>query len=237
MSEDVMETQAQTAPQEKAPALPQPVLYRVRLTFARGDALRYVSHLDLHLVWERTLRRAGAPLAYSQGFNPRPKLHLASALPLGFLSRCEIIDFWLQGKPDEPAPDMGQLIALLKATTPPGLEILSGDAVPLNLPALQTQVRSAEYLAHPLDLVSFEDLGQAVAALLEQESLPRERRGKPYDLRPLIERLETQPGDRPGLFMRLTARESATGRPEEVLLAMGFDPAAFRVERTALILE
>ncbi len=68
---------------------PEPTpLLRVRMTYARREALRYVSHLDMQMVWERTLRRARMPLAYTKGFNPNPRLHLASALPLGFLSRC-----------------------------------------------------------------------------------------------------------------------------------------------------
>jgi hypothetical protein len=74
--------------------------------------------------------------------------------------------------------------------------------------------------------------------LLNTETLPRERRGKAYDLRPLVEDLQVRQGEnnRPVLYMRLAAREGATGRPEEVLSALDLDPSAFRVVRTALIL-
>ena len=58
--------------------------------------MRFTGHLDLHRAWERTFRRAGLPLAYSQGFNPHPRLNLASALPLGFTSEGEVIDVWLE---------------------------------------------------------------------------------------------------------------------------------------------
>ncbi len=61
-------------------------MQRLRLTFAKTAAMRYTGHLDLHTTWERTLRRARLPLAYSQGFHPQPKIQLASALPLGFTS-------------------------------------------------------------------------------------------------------------------------------------------------------
>ena len=84
------------------------------------------------------------------------------------------------------------------------------------------------------------------------ESLPRERRGKSYDLKPLIEELHlvdsgglepvqehTPAGTRaPGLdkiFMRLTAQEGATGRPEEVLDTLGIPFEETRIERTKLI--
>jgi radical SAM-linked protein len=210
-------------------------LHRVRLTFSRQDALRYVSHLDMLMVWERTLRRAKLPLAYSKGFNPKPKLHQASALPLGFLSRCEITDFWLD-MPDEP--DVEAVAAQVQAAAPPGLTVLECQIVPLTLPALQTQVIAATYRAIPLDEVDFQTLEQGVEQLLAVPEIPRERRGKSYDLRPLVEDLQVGPGEngRPVLVMRLTAREGATGRPEEVLSVLGQDPTAFRVERTKLIL-
>lgn len=207
-------------------------LQRIRLTYSRGEELRYVSHLDMHLMWERTFRRARLPLAYSQGFNPHPRMHLASALPLGFLSRVEIIDVWLEGE-QEPS----RVQELAQASTPPGLKIYQAELVPLGEPALQTQVSYAEYLATPLDPLSANELEQAVQAVLAAKSLPRERRGKAYDLRPLIETLEVHPsGDKAQVHMRLSARESATGRPEEVIRAMELDPTVFRVERTGLIL-
>jgi radical SAM-linked protein len=206
-------------------------LQRVRLTYQRGAALRYVSHLEMQQVWERTFRRACLPLAYSQGFNPHPRLHMASALPLGFLSRCEIIDAWLESQ-----HEVEEVIARAQASAPPGLQIEAAENIALQAPALQTQVRAAEYLAHLLDPLDTIELQTALDSLLEAASLPRERRGKPYDLRPLVETLELRPGEQPALYMRLAAREGATGRPEEVLESLGLDPTAARIERTALIL-
>lgn len=207
-------------------------LQRIRLTYRRGEALRYTSHLEMQTVWERTFRRARLPLAYSQGFNPHPRLHMASALPLGFLSRCEIIDLWL-----ESPHEVDDVQARAQASAPPGLLIEHAENVSLQAPALQTQVQSAEYLARLLDPVDTTQVQAVVDGLLAAENLPRERRGKPYDLRPLIETLVLQAGqDPPALFMRLSAREGATGRPEEVLESMGLDPTAARIERTALIL-
>lgn len=211
-------------------------LYRFRITYSRGDALRYTGHLDTHLVWERTLRRAGVPLAYTQGFNPRPRLQMACALPLGFLSRCEMIDFWVELAAEAPAPEAATISALIAGAIPPGLEIQQVEAVDLSQPALQTLVQSAEYTAAPLDPPDLPRLHASVNAILDAETLPRERRGKPYDLRPLVEGLEVnETGSQVTITMRLAARDGATGRPEEVLDALGLDPAAFRVERTTLI--
>src|SRR5512136_2023173 len=69
---------------------------RLRIVFSKTGSLRYTGHLDLQTVWERTVRRAGLPLAYTHGFHPGPKIQIASALPLGFIGRCEIVDIWLQ---------------------------------------------------------------------------------------------------------------------------------------------
>lgn len=210
-------------------------LARLRLSYARGEALRYVSHLDMQLVWERTLRRAGVPLAFSKGFSPRPRMHMACALPLGFLSRCELVDLWLDLPAGAELPVPSVLAGQIQQAAPPGLHVEQADLVPLDLPPLQTQVQSSDYAAVPLDALDEHSLEQTVCDLLAAESLPRERRGKPYDLRALIEALEVRPG--PGLWMRLSAREGATGRPEEVLAALGLDPVDWRVERTALSLQ
>lgn len=214
-------------------------LHRIRLTYARREPLRYISHLDMQLVWERTLRRAGLPLAYSQGFNPNPRMHMAAALPLGFLSRGEIIDFWLETPPGAAQPNPNDLAARIRAAAPPGLEISQAEIIPLQAPALQTQVLAAEYTAAPLDALEPQALAQAIEELLGKDTLPRERRGKIYDLRPLIYKLElSQPESaRPVIAMSLAAREGATGRPDEVLAAMGLEPADFRIERISLILQ
>lgn len=231
--------EGETAPAEQPAheplAQPTATLQRIRIRYARREALRYTSHLDMHMVWERTLRRARLPLAYTKGFHPNPRLHLASALPLGFLSRCELTDFWLElPKP----PDLKELADQAQRAAPPGLEILATELVSLQEPALQTRVTAAAFSAAALDPLDRQALEEAVAALLAAPTLPREKRGKTYDLRPLIEHLAVEPGSEAPvvLSMRLAAREGATGRPEEVLLALGHDPACFRVERLSLFL-
>ncbi|MFN2111870.1 MAG: TIGR03936 family radical SAM-associated protein, partial [Anaerolineales bacterium] len=68
---------------------------RWRITYSKKDEMRYTGHLDLILTWERTFRRSGLPLAYSEGYSPRPLVVLADPLPLGYISKGEIGDFWL----------------------------------------------------------------------------------------------------------------------------------------------
>src|SRR5512142_2418890 len=97
---------------------------RIRITFAKQDALRYTGHLDLHKLWERAARRAELPLAYSQGFHPQPKLNMAAALPLGFSSRCEVLDMKLER--DIPLRDLAKR---LNETLPSGIRVLNVEQV------------------------------------------------------------------------------------------------------------
>ena len=205
---------------------------RVRITFTKQNALRYIGHLDLHRLWERAMRRAGLPISYSQGFHPQPKISLAAALPLGFSSRNEVLDVRLNE--DIATEDIS---ARLTDNLPPDIKVLDVQEVDERLPAMQTLVLSAAYDVHLTEPVDGSELKRRVEALMQTESLIRERRGKTYDLRPLIEMLSiiTQADGKAWLKMTLAAREGATGRPEEVLAALEIEAETARVERTRLI--
>ena len=203
---------------------------RIRITFAKQGALRYTGHLDLHKLWERTARRAELPLAYSQGFHPQPKMNIAAALPLGFSSRCEVMDMRLQN--DIPLEGLSEK---LQNTLPTGIRVLNVECVDDREPALQTQVESAEYEVTLKEPIERSDLERRIVSVMEADSLHRERRGKNYDLRPLIEELSLSPSPLSPIFMRLKAQEGATGRPEEVLDALGIPFEETRIERTKLL--
>lgn len=200
---------------------------RIRITFAKQGALRYTGHLDLHKLWERAARRAELPLAYSQGFHPQPKMNIAAALPLGFSSRCEIIDMRL-----EHEVPLDGLCEKLQGILPTGIQVSNVENVDEHSPALQSQVASAEYEVHLTESVDGLDLKQRIESVMESESIIRERRGKAYDLRPLIEELVSLEGK---VHMRLAARDGATGRPEEVLDMLGIAFEGTRIERTQII--
>jgi len=206
---------------------------RIRIKFAKTEAIRFTGNLDLHRAWERTFRRAGLPLAYSQGFNPRPRIQLASALPLGFTSQGEIADVWLE----EDLP-LEAISAALEGALPPGLRLIELKQIEMTAPAPQTEVDAAEFIVTLLD--PFPDLESRMEALLRTEELIRQRRGKPYDLRPLILEMTLLPAVTPEqqrIFLRLSAQEGATGRPEEVVDALGIPVYTIHVERTRLIFE
>lgn len=188
--------------------------------------MRYTSHLDLQRTWERTLRRAKLPLAYSQGFNPHPKINIGAALPLGFTGQAELVEVWL-----EVQVPLEEIETALSRALPPGLAIAQIIEQEENSPKLQKRIQGAAYsavLRNPPD-----DLAARVQELLAQPSLKRERRGKEYDLRPLIQSLQVEGA---GLVMHVSAAPGATGRPDEVLRALGLAPHQAHIQRTALIL-
>ncbi len=204
---------------------------RIRLTYQKGEELRYTGNLDMHKVWERTFRRAALPLAYSQGFHPQPRLNQACPLPLGFTSTCEMLDFWLEGE-----LALEEFRQRLEAAVQPGITISEMRQVALNLKPLQTRVVSSVYSIELTDEYLYSDNRQKLDQLLEKEVCLRERRGKPYDLRPLIESIKLIDQPRPTLEMTLKTMPGATGRPEEVLEELGIPPYEVDVVRTALLL-
>lgn len=211
---------------------------RLRLTFRKEGPARYIGHLDLALTLERALNRARIPMAYTHGFNRRPRLQMASALPLGYTSGGELADIWLLERM-EPAQAQRQLMARMA----PGIDVYHVADVPLDEPALQTQTVASHYVATLLDPVDLDELRRLAAEMLAAAALVRVRirgkRRKEYDLRPLIHHLAVATADdgAPQIAMALALLPSATGRPDEVLHELGLDPLAARIHRTRIVLE
>jgi radical SAM-linked protein len=211
---------------------------RLRLTFSKTGPTRYIGHLDLARTLERSLVRAQIPIAYSQGFNQRPRMALATALPLGFTSEAELADIWLR-EAVEPETARQQMAAKMA----PGIQVHEIREVPLSGPSLESLTFSATYRVTLLDPQPEAELEKRLASLLEAESLPRERhhgkgKVKRYDLRPLIYSLAISRGAGDGtiMLMELALEPGKNGRPDEVLAALDLDPLAARVHRTALVL-
>ncbi len=209
---------------------------RLRLVFGKLGSLKYVGHLDLAKTWERILRRAQISLSYSQGFNARPKIQLATALPLGITSDCEILDIWL----DHPLPIEG-LAEHLMSVSPPGLPIHQIEEVPLRSPALQTMLVSATYLMTPQPIdesaggISPDALKLRVAELLTQSQLMRTRNEKSYDLRPLIISLSVNAEGQ--IHSELALSAHGTARPDELLDALGLKDISMSIHRIKIKLQ
>jgi radical SAM-linked protein len=208
--------------------------FRYRIRFGKTGPLRYCSLLDLMRVWERAFRRACVPLVYSRGFNPRPKLQIAAGLPLGYSSTCEVLDIWLEHDLPQPA----QALSRLQLLCPPGLSVQSLEPADIRGPALQTLTRLASYQVSLDDTVNRTALVEHLQAFLSQKQIVRERRGKTYDLRPLVKAIDIVPEDPLTLRMVLAlSQDQGTGRPDMILEALGLDPLSARVTRTAIEFE
>lgn len=210
---------------------------RLRITFSQDGALRYVGHLDLVRTWERALRRAGAPLAYSSGFHPGPRLYFASGLPLGATGRAEIVDVLLT---EALTPET--FLAQVAPHLPPGLTLLDAAEAPLKTPALQAVLLASVWQTDVQSDEAPVAVSGKVDALLARERVmaQRVRKGhaKEYDLRPLVLALGYEGQPEPGwhrLGMTLRSEPSATGRADAVLAALGLAANVARIERAQLI--
>ena len=211
---------------------------RLRITFAKGHQLKYISHLDLALTWARALRRARVPLAYSQGYHPQARLQMASGLPLGYTGAAEVMDVILTASmPPE------EFITCVDPTLPEGLSIASAEEVPLKAPLLQSALRQAVYRVTVETSLTEEELNRRVANLLATDQLEQQRirkgRVETFDLRPLVDdvRLEAIGDSQAVLSMRLSAGQHGNVRPDAVIATLGLENAFTQVERTRLLFE
>ena len=206
---------------------------RLRLWFGKEGPARYISHLDLSRTFERALIRAQIPISYSQGFNPRPKMQFANALPLGFTSEGEIVDIWLK-----QSQNPEETLVALAAKMAPGIWVNSIVEVNLSSPALQMITRQAGYTVFLPNAFQLELIEKRVSLLLEKSTIPSVRRDKDYDLRPLVTELGVNKRtlDVVELAMVLVLEPGRMGRPDDVLKALEIDPLTVRIHRTEIVL-
>ncbi len=210
---------------------------RVRLTYEKGEVIKFISHMDEFRLWERTLRRADLPLLYKQGFNPQPHIQFASALGVGITGTREILDITFS-----PPLPLAELRTRIEQKLPPGVALHAVEEVPLKTTALQSVQIGADYtviiFAEPGE-ISDTLLQARIDDLLAQREIWRERERKKrkytYNLRPLIFELRYQGYDADAeehhIFLRVQQRPGATGRPDEVIDALGFDDFARTLRR------
>ncbi|MDP1821295.1 MAG: TIGR03936 family radical SAM-associated protein [Acidimicrobiales bacterium] len=170
---------------------------RQRLRFTKQGKIRFLSHRDLARIWERTLRRAGVAVAYSEGFSPRPRLHFGLALSTGHESLGEYLDIDLA--PDG-ALDPADLPALVNPHLPEGMTAQAVIPVEAGSDSLQQAVTSCGW---EIEVVGAGAPAVAAAAqrALGASALPTtvERKGASVsiDARPAILALEVAPSPVP----------------------------------------
>lgn len=195
-------------------------MQRIRLRYTKRGRLRFTSHRDFQRAFERALRRAEVPMAYSAGFTPHPKVSYANAAPTGTGSEAEYLEIALTAHRD-PA----KLRDLLDESLPTGLDIT--DAVEARTSGLADRLQASVWDLR-LDGVTVEEAARAVETFLAAESVEVERRTKngmrAFDARAAVADLQAQPPsadrpvDGPCAILRLVVRHVTPAvRPDDVL--------------------
>ncbi len=197
-------------------------MWTYRIKYQKKGTVRFISHLDTMRAIKRALQRADAPVAYTEGFNPRPKLSMGPALPLGCESKCEMVDIVL-GR--SLAPE--ELHDGLARTMPEGLDLLETDRVAPTTPKL-SRASSVCYMIELPCGMAREEAESLVAEFRKKDSalIERMRKGKPsaIDVRRLV--CEVAIGADAGwLSVEISISERGTCGPVEVARAVfGISP-------------
>jgi radical SAM-linked protein len=212
-------------------------MQRLRLRFSRGEELKFLSHLDLMRLWERALRRAGLPLAYSEGFTPHPHLALAAPLLVDVTSEAELMDVLLSRWVSPQS-----FTTLIEKQLPRGITLLEVWPVGPKSPSLQSQVKFVEYKVEVETDKEYREVESALEDFLALNELPwhhnRDTGARYYDLRALVDDLRLIGCENRvcAIHMRLRCDEKGAGRPEQVTKALGFAKRPKYIHRTNLIL-
>jgi radical SAM-linked protein len=201
------------------------VVQRIRIRYAKRGRLRFTSHRDFARAFERALRRAEVPMAYSAGFSPHPKISYVGASPTGAGSEAEYLEIGLARPVDPDA-----LRAALDAALPAGLDVV--EAVVAAPGSFADRMHASAWRVE-LPGVSVDDAEQALAAFLAQERVEVERPTKDgrrtIDARAAVIRGEVSgpipsddAADRAGrAIMDLVVRQvTPTVRPDDVVAAL-----------------
>lgn len=195
---------------------------RLRVFYTKLGTLRYLAHLDVSKVIGLVLRRAGAPLSYSEGFSSKPKVQFPPPLPLGYGGRAEAFDAMLTEQ-----VEISGLLDALNRNSVPGLEFLAGEEIEIRGESLETGMAASKF-SIDLDLIALglttEEIQSKVAEFLAAESFPvqvkKKTAVKTIDLRRTLRLIEVAGGARKAqVEMEVTHEEGFFVKPH---IALGF---------------
>lgn len=202
---------------------------RIRLVYRKVGRARFISHLELIEVFGRAARRAGLPIAYSNGHHPQPRLRFSPGLPLGAESDCEVLDLDLY-----EALDADSVGKRFDAELPDGLGVLAAESLPLAAPSPEHGLTGFRYRVDVEPLQSGDGgawIDERIEAFRRAPAFPVRKRtprgDREVDGRALTARLERTGPRHLELDLRFTA--SGSIKPSDLLAAvLGVDPSAAR---------
>ncbi len=201
----------------------------IRVKFGKEGALRFIGHLDVLRTFQKIFRRAGIPMAYSQGFSPHPLMSFALPLGLGLSSEGEYLDAEIE------ETDPAQLLPRLRAATSADLPVYAVRILPDGTGNAMASVGRASYRLE-IRPEWADMLRRGAERLLARESIPIEKETKTrtveMDLRPCLYEMKILPapaksegGEKPALYLEIAAGSKANVKPElvwtELLRAAG----------------
>lgn len=160
-------TTLEGTPNPEAPNPQLPIVQKLRIRYAKRGRLRFTSHRDFARAFERAVRRAGIPIAFSSGFTPHPKISYANASPTGAASEAEYLEIGLVRPQD---PDLVK--ELLDSALPAGIDIV--DVVVAKPGALADRLEASSWEI-ALPGVDAEHAQSAVAGFLAADEVLIER--------------------------------------------------------------
>lgn len=190
---------------------------RYVITFTKEGYIKYTSHLDMLRLFKRAFKKCGIAPAYSNGFNPHPKMGFAQPLSLGYVSRCELLEFEAT-QPYAPEDVKRRLAEIM----PEGVEILDCRALESEGKSLAAMVTEAIYkVIFPLnfDPVYEEKLKGYLnrSEILAEKRQKKSKKKVTVNIREKIRAISVVPGERLVLRMRLDCGSNSNLSPELVI--------------------
>lgn len=212
-------------------------MVKYRLQFSKEGETKYVSHLDLVRLFTRAFKRAELPLAYSEGFNPHPKMSIGLPLSVGVTSECEYIEADFHQE-----VELKELLKRLNRCMPLGVRILAGAQVVLGMRKL-SDIALAEY---QITFAGTPLTQEMLDAFFGRNEIEMEKKSKravrcvniKEDIR--LIRLNGEAEGKQGLTMILSAGSKANLKPDIVLAAMetyipGFSIDDYDIHRSKIM--
>jgi radical SAM-linked protein len=206
-------------------------VFRLTVTFRKGESARFLSHLDLTATLEYAVRRARLPVSLSEGFSPRPRLSVAASLALGYVGEAEILEITLR-EPVDPTAAGERLAAVL----PAGIEVISVEQSAPGTKTAASRLHSAVYRVDLPDPVP-NLLGRVQALLLRSCLDVEEQRDgqiRRRDVRPMILAIETLNSHALRVHIRMDGEGSM--RPEQLLVLIDVPTEGIRISRERIVL-
>ncbi len=199
----------ETMPSRTGRAVPPEMLAKIRMKFSKTGRIRFLSHLDFMTILHRSVMRAGIPIAFSQGFNPHPKISFGPPLSVGMESEAEYFDM-----ETDPLVDLLEATKSLNQNLPEGIRIVESRIVPRKTASLAGIISRYQYAVGMPESIR-KDVERRIEEFLAQTSIEVVRDGKTRDVRPGIESIAVRGPE--AIVITLQDRENSKPRIQNVV--------------------